>query len=162
MRIARGGEVLAPGRPDRIVAFIDARDMAEWIIRMIEAKRTGIFNLGGPDYPLSLGQVLDTCRTVTGSDAHFTWVDEPFLLEQGVGPWVELPLWIPDTPEEKGFFLIDFSKALMAGLTFRPLAQTIQDTLAWATVHSNSSPRAGLVTEKESALLQKWRTLNDS
>ena len=160
VRIARGGEVLAPAHPDRIVAFIDARDMATWTIRMIEANRTGIFNLNGPDYRLTLGQVLETCQTVSGSDVEFTWVDESFLLEQGVGPWMELPLWVPELPEEKGFFLLDFSKARAAGLTFRPLAQTVRDTLDWATTHPNPNPRAGLAQEKETALLQKWHSLN--
>jgi 2'-hydroxyisoflavone reductase len=160
VRIARGGEVLTPAASDRIVAFIDARDMADWIIRMIEGNQTGIFNVTGPDYRLTLGQVFDTCRTVTGSHAHFTWVTDPFLLEQSVGPWMELPLWIPDTPEDKGFFLLDFSKALAAGLTFRPLAETVRDTLEWATEYPNPTPRAGLAPAKEAALLQKWRALN--
>jgi len=160
MRIARGGEVLAPAGPDRNVAFIDARDMADWIIGMIETKRTGIFNVTGPNSRLTLGQVLESCRTVSGSNAHFTWVEDSFLLEQAVGPWMELPLWVPDLPEEKGFFLLDFSRALAAGLTFRPLAETVRDTLAWATAHPNPNPRAGLAPEKETALLQKWHALN--
>ena len=155
-RIARGGEVLAPAAPDRTVAFIDARDMAGWIIRMIESNQTGIFNVNGPDYPLTMGQVLETCRTVSSSNAYFTWVDEPFLLEQAVGPWVELPLWIPDTPDEKGFYRLNFNKALAAGLSFRPLAATVRDTLDWAMAHPNPQPRAGLSEERETALLQKW------
>ncbi len=155
-RIARGGEVLAPVAPDRIVAFIDARDMAGWIVRMIEANQTGVFNLNGPDYLLTMGQVLETCHMVSGSNAHFTWVDEPFLLEQAVGPWIELPLWIPDTPDEKGFYTLNFNKALAAGLTFRPLTETVRDTLDWAKVHPNPQPHAGLAPEKETALLQKW------
>lgn len=159
VRIARGGEVLAPAHPDRVVAFIDARDMAEWIVRMIETNQTGIFNLNGPDYPLTLGQVLETCRMAASSDVRLTWVEESFLLEQGVGPWMELPLWVPDMPEEAGFFLIDFRKALEKGLAFRPLAQTVRDTLEWATAHPKPELRAGLAPQKEMALLQKWHLL---
>src|SRR5207249_4838220 len=92
VRVARGGETLAPGRPDRPVQCVYVRDLAEWAVRMVEARGTGTYHVTGPDYKLTMGRLLETCRDVTGSDARFVWVDEAFLLERGVRPWIELPL----------------------------------------------------------------------
>lgn len=158
-RIAQGGEVLAPGSPSRPVQFIDARDLAEWIVRMIEAEKTGTYNATGPDYALTMGQLLETCRSVSRSDATFTWVDEKFLLDAGVQPWMEVPLWVPDTEEHRGFSAVNCTKAISDGLSFRPLAETIQDTLKWvATRPSNALWRAGLKREREKELLQQWHS----
>ncbi|MDP9373627.1 MAG: SDR family oxidoreductase [Chloroflexota bacterium] len=156
-RVARGGEVLAPGRPDRPVQFIDARDLAGWAVRMAETGGTGVYNATGPADPLTLGRLLDACNEVGGGDARFTWVDEGFLLAEGVGPWMELPLWVPDTPEMAGFAAVDCRKAIAAGLTFRPLADTIRATLDWdATRSSNHEWRAGLAPAREAHLLAAW------
>jgi 2'-hydroxyisoflavone reductase len=150
-RVAEGGEMLAPGRPDSSVQFIDVRDLANWIIRMVEANRTGIYNATGPDYMLTMGQLLDECKSVGGSDTQFTWVSEQFLAEKEV----ELPIWVPDT--DIGAATIDCGKAIMAGLTFRPLADTIRDTLAWDAAHPRDlERRAGLKPEQEAQLLQAW------
>jgi 2'-hydroxyisoflavone reductase len=160
-RVAQGGEVLAPGRPDRQVQFIDVRDLAEWVVRMIEANRTGVFNAQGPDRPLTMLRVLEESRRVSGSDASFIWVSESFLMESGVTPWSEVPLWVPD--EWDGLKHVDFSRALAAGLTFRPLAETIRDTLAWdAKRPPNTEWRAGLKRERELQLLRSWREANGS
>ena len=96
VRVARGGEVLAPGRPHRYVQFIDARDMADWIIHMVEWGHTGIYNASGWPATVTMENVLTTCRMVSASDACLTWVDEPFLLAEHVTPWTDLPLWIPE------------------------------------------------------------------
>ncbi|HEX7975651.1 MAG TPA: SDR family oxidoreductase, partial [Anaerolineales bacterium] len=121
-RVAQGGETLAPGRPARPVQFIDVRDLAEWNLRMVEASKTGVYNANGPAQPLSMEEVLETCRRVSASDARFTWASEAYLLEHKVEPWSQIPLWVPESdPEMAGFFAFDSSKAIAAGLTFRTL-----------------------------------------
>ncbi len=157
-RVAQGGEVLAPGRPAREVQIIDARDLAAWIIRVVESRQTGVYNATGPDYALTMEQVLETCKVESGSDARFVWIDEQRLLEAGAGPWIELPLWIPETDEHRGFAAINCRKAFAAGLTFRPLDETVRDTLAWdATRPADVVRRAGLKPEREAHYLQACR-----
>ncbi len=158
VRVSRGGDVLAPGRPGRVVQFIDVRDLAEWIVRAVEANLTGVYNAVGPDHALSMGYVLDQCKSVSGSNARFVWVDETFLTEAGITPWSEMPLWIPESaPESVGFFAFDCRKAISAGLTFRPPTDTIRDTLAWdATRPADRDWRAGLKPEREAELLAAW------
>jgi 2'-hydroxyisoflavone reductase len=153
-RVAQGGEVLAPGRPGRRVRVMDARDLAEWIIRMAEARQTGIYNATGAEDGLTMGRLLEECRTVSGSTATFTWASEKFLLDQKVEAWSEMPLWIPE--DYNGIFLVNNDKAITAGLTFRRLSDTIKDTLTWdATRSSNIERRAGLKSAREGELLKK-------
>ena len=157
-RVARGGDVLAPGRPDEAVQFIDVRDLAAWTLRMVEARHTGTYNATGPADPLTMGGLLDVCNRELGGAAHFVWVDEPFLLREGVGPWIELPLWISDEMDMRGLSATDCGKAITAGLTFRPLAETVRDTQAWdATRPADTAHAAGLRPEREAELLDKWR-----
>jgi 2'-hydroxyisoflavone reductase len=131
-RVAAGGDVLAPGRPERPVQFVDARDVAEWIVSAAEGRLAGPFNVTGPAEPLTMAELVEACRRVSGSDARFVWVDDSALLAAKVEPWSELPLWWPETePDARGFLSIDVSRALAAGLAFRPLDETIRDTLAW-------------------------------
>lgn len=160
-RVSEGGEVLAPGDPERQVQFIDVRDLAEWMLDMAEARRTGIFNATGPDYRLTMGRVLETCRGTTGSDARLVWVDEKFLLEAGLGPWMEVPLWTPlEGPDDVNRYFMDISieKAVAAGLKFRPLSETVRDTLEWDLSRpADTQRRAGLAREKECAVLDAWR-----
>jgi len=160
-RVARGGEVLAPGDPDAPAEFIDVRDLAEWMVRLIEEERVGTFNATGPDRPLTMAQFLETCRSVAANDARFTWVGEEFLGEQGVLPWTELPLWIPGVRERTSI-----GRALAAGLTFRPLADSIRDTLAWQRGRAGQPlpekpgvpmPDVTLKPERERRLLEEWR-----
>lgn len=154
-RVARGGEVLAPDLPDKGVQFIDVRDLAAWTVQSTEAKLHGPYNATGPDGRLTMGEFLQTCRDVSGSDAEFTWVSEQFLLENEVGPYMEMPLWVP--AEYAGFNSFNCQKAIAAGLTFRPLAETIQDTLDWQTTRpADHKWRAGLTAEREAELLEKW------
>jgi 2'-hydroxyisoflavone reductase len=160
-RIAQGGEVLAPGRPAHLTQFIDVRDLAEWTIHMVEGGNTGVYNATGPESPATMGELLETSRVVSGSSAHITWAPEAFLLENKVEPWTELPLWLPENdPALAGMDQMSIRKALQAGLTFRPLEDTVQSTLAWV----NSRPaghkwRAGLTREREAALLDLLKLL---
>lgn len=161
VRVALGGDVLAPGGPDMQVQFIDARDLAEWIIRMAEMRAVGVFNATGPDYRLTMGRLLEVCRAVTESDAAFTWVDDEFLLEQGVTPFTELPLWVPAA--YNGLQAVQIRRALAAGLAFRPLEATIYDTLAWNAARGDAAAdnklrlRAGMLLDREADLLAAWR-----
>lgn len=161
-RIAQGGEVLAPGRPGRVVQFIDVRDLAEWTVRMIEAGKIGVYNADGPAAPLAMGDLLASCKTESGSNAAFTWVSEAFLIEQEVGMWMEMPLWVPEShPEHAGFFAFDCRKAIAEGLAFRPLASTVRATLDWdASLPPDRALRAGITRECESELLAKWREIS--
>lgn len=161
-RVARGGAVLAPGQPERQVQIIDARDIAAWNLRMIAARQTGVFNTTGPDETLTMGGLLDECKAVTGGDARFVWVDEAWLLEQGVGSWEELPLWVPSgDAESSGILQVSVARAVAAGLRFRPLADTVRDTRAWLhTRPADHAWRAGLTPEREAELLAAWRAHN--
>jgi 2'-hydroxyisoflavone reductase len=156
-RVGRGGEVLAPGNPARRVQVIDARDLVEWIIRMIEVKRIGVFNATGPAEALTMQQTFEECQGVSQCDAHSTWIDELFLLVAGIGAWIEMPLWVPEKENAPGMMQIDCAKALAAGLTFRALSSTFRDTLAWdATRPPSIEWRAGMKPERETDLLNAW------
>ncbi len=158
-RVAQGGEMLAPGQPDHPLLYIDVRDLAEWTIRQVEARQTGIYNTYGPDYRLTMGQFLEECRRVTGSQTEFQWVDEAFLKEAGVLEGI--PLWWPATePNLAGLSSVRSDKAIAAGLTYRPLAETIQDTLTWEAARPADQThweRIGLNLQKEQQILQQWK-----
>ena len=159
VRVARGGEVLAPGRPERPVQFIDARDLAEWIVAMAERRGAGVYNANASPERVTMQDVLDQCRLSSGSDAVFTWVSEEFLNREQVAAWSEMPLWLPeeDAPQLAGFMFIKVDKAVAAGLRIRPVRDTIRDTLTWAkTELSDTSLKAGIDIEREQALLRKW------
>ena len=132
VRVARGGDVLAPEKPDVPVQIIDVRDLSDFIIKLIEENASGIYNATGPDYELTLGAMLETCKQVSGSDANFKWASVEFLTEHKVEAWSDMPVWVPDTEEDAGFSRVDISKAINAGLTFRPLEETVRDTIEWA------------------------------
>lgn len=152
VRVARGGAFAAPAGPDLPVQVIDVRDLAEWTVRQVEAGATGTFNAAGPAAPLTMGAVLDTCRAVAGADARPVWIPEAVLAAHGVGAYVEMPLWVPAAAA--GLSTVDVGKAVAAGLTFRPLADTVRDTLDWSRTWPADRPlRAGLSAEREAALL---------
>lgn len=162
-RVARGGEVLAPEEPTLPVQLIDGRDLAQWVYRMVDHGRAGTFNVTGPSEPLTLGQLLETCRDVSGSDASFTWVPGHFLEQHGVGYWHELPFWLPSDQLEF-WAKIDVSNALREELRFRPLANTIRDTLEWDRTRPPGTQRSdagGLDPEKERRILTAWRNARD-
>jgi 2'-hydroxyisoflavone reductase len=155
LRVARGGEILAPGRPESPVQVIDVRDLCAWILRLVEGKATGIFNATGPATTMTLGGLLDSCREAIGSSCKVTWVDDPFIEEQGLSPFQDLPCWVPAAME--GMEQADLTRALAAGLTCRPLVETIRDTLAWRRPDMTSRPlKAGLSAERELELLAAW------
>ncbi|HEY3312356.1 MAG TPA: SDR family oxidoreductase [Anaerolineales bacterium] len=157
-RVARGGEVLAPDNPLVPVQLIDVRDLADFTLRLVEKERTGIYNATGPDYPLTIGALLEACKQVSASDAQFTWAPLSFLTANNVQPWSDLPVYLPDTPDQAGMLRVLVDKAIAAGLTFRPLEQTIGDTLAWAqTLPADREWRAGLKPEREAQLLALLR-----
>jgi nucleoside-diphosphate-sugar epimerase len=159
VRVSRGGEVLAPGRPDRYVQFIDVRDLSEWIVRFIEGKKSGVYNASGLPNTLTMETLLEQCKVVSNSDASLTWADEGFLLREKVAAWSEMPLWLPEeaAPHLQGFMFINCDKAVAAGLSFRPLSDTIKDTLTWhRTSHLNEQLKAGIDPDKEQMLLRKW------
>jgi 2'-hydroxyisoflavone reductase len=156
VRVARGGEVLAPGRPDAPTQVIDVRDLAAWIIGMIERGKTGIYNATGPAAPLTLGELLDACRGVVESNAAFNWMDEEFLRERGVAPFSELPCWVPNAAA--GMLMAKIERALADGLACRPLDETLRDILAWRAPSLDEHPlKAGLSPEREAELLAAWR-----
>jgi 2'-hydroxyisoflavone reductase len=130
VRIERGGEVLAPGNQSDPVQFIDARDLAEWTIRMAEEGATGIYNATGPAARLTIKGMLDGIKTGLGSNATFTWAPANFLEKEKVAPWSDMPVWVPPA-EEGGMSDVSIKHALEHGLTFRPLAETTRDTLTW-------------------------------
>jgi 2'-hydroxyisoflavone reductase len=160
-RVAKGGEVLAPGRPEYHVQFIDVRDLAEWTIKMLEGDKTGLYNANGEAGKLTIKNLLDQCQALSESEASLTWAPEAFLLRHNVAPWSEMPLWLPDevAPHLKGFMFVDCSKAVNAGLEFRPLTETIRDTLSWYKANRVGEPfSAGISSDKEQELLNKLRT----
>lgn len=160
VRIARGGEVLAPGAPTDRVQFIDARDLAELTIRLVEQKVFGTFNATGPAHPLTMAEMLYGIKAVTTAGAQFTWVPASFLDAQKVTPWGDMPVWIPPSGEMAGFAWRSIRKALAAGLTFRTLADTAQATLdyhASRDAERNGKMRAGLTPEREREVLAAWK-----
>jgi 2'-hydroxyisoflavone reductase len=160
VRVARGGAVLAPEKPQVPVQIIDGRDLAAFTLHLLEQQASGAFNATGPGYPLTLGSMLETCKTVSGSDAQIHWAAVEFLSQHNVAPWSDLPVWVPDTPEDAGFSKVAVSKAITARLTFRPLAETVRDTLAWAqTRPADYQWRAGLSPEREQELLEALKNI---
>ncbi len=159
-RVAQGGEVLAPGTPGSSIQFIDVRDLAGWTVALAERGATGTYNATSEPGAVTMGGLLETCRTVSGSDATFTWASGDFLLAQGVQPWTDMPLWVPEAdPAHGGFHAMSVARALAAGLTFRPVADTVADTLAWlATRPADYAWRAGLDRAREQEVLAAYRS----
>ncbi|HEY8559315.1 MAG TPA: NAD-dependent epimerase/dehydratase family protein [Pyrinomonadaceae bacterium] len=157
VRAARGGEVLAPGNPERSVQFIDARDLAGWMIEMAEKNRTGVFNANGKPFALTFGKLLEEIKTATGSDARFTWATEEFLRAENVEPWGDMPLYLYESDESwRGFLAANVDRALENGLSFSPLRDTILSTLNWRKTIPDEL-KAGISAEREKGLLEKWR-----
>jgi 2'-hydroxyisoflavone reductase len=158
VRLARGGEVLAPQKPEAAIQVIDVRDLSDFIIKLIQENASGVYNATGPDYELTIGKLLEVSKQVSGSDADFKWASVEFLNQNKVEPWSDMPTWVPDDEEGVGFARVDVSKAIEAGLRFRPLEETVRDTLAWAQTRPPDHPwRAGLTPERETQVLTALR-----
>ncbi|MGG1575696.1 NAD-dependent epimerase/dehydratase family protein [Fictibacillus sp. NRS-1165] len=160
-RAARGGEILAPAEPDRLVQFIDVRDLAEWVTSMVEQKASGVFNAVGDDY--KMGEVLTACLSITNSRGRLVWAEETFLKEKKVDEWIELPLWV-SSKEFIGIQHINNDKAIDSGLTFRSIQETIMDTLKWDQKRNikTGDYKAGLSADREKELLSEWHTRSAS
>jgi len=159
VRIDRDSEVLAPGERDDPVQFIDARDLGEWTIRMVENGETGVCNATGPAKQLGISDMLDQIKGALNSSANFTWVPADFLERQKVSPWSDMPVWIPPRGEEAYAARVNIERALGKGLTFRPLADTARDTLAWFKSQKperQAKLHAGLAPEREKEVLAAW------
>lgn len=157
VRVERGGEVLAPGSPSDPIQIIDARDLAEWTIRMVEQGTVGPFNAVGPKSRLSMERMLNDMKKTTNSDARFTWVDDDFLKAQKIID--DFPIWTSTKGPEIGYSTVDISKALSHGLTFRPLSDTTRATLEWfrkQTPERQMKMRAGIKAQREAEVLAAW------
>ena len=158
-RVAQGGEVLAPGAPTDPVQVIDVRDLAAFILTTLEKGHVGVFNASGPGDPLGIETLLTTCKTVSGSDARFTWASAEFLAAQNISAWSDMPVWVPPIEDGVGMGSISSARAIAHGLTYRPLADTVRATLDWwATLapERRAKLRAGITREREAAVLAAW------
>jgi 2'-hydroxyisoflavone reductase len=155
-RLARGGEVLAPGSPSAPTQMVDVRDLAAWMLELLERGVSGTFHATGPATPLTMGECLERIAVAVGGNARLTWVSEAFLREQGVQPWLEMPLWLHE--QDQNMDRVNISRALFSGLRFRPLEDTARDTLAWerALALDTRPPSPALKPEREAELLAAW------
>lgn len=162
VRIDRGGEVLAPGDGTDWAQIIDVRDLGRFLIHLVEEEAGGTFLATGPESPLSMAGMLYGIRAITSTPVSFTWVDADFLQEHEVGAWMEMPVWVYPSQEMRGFSSYDCSKAMAAGLTFRPLADTARDTLEWwkSKPEEERGLRTGVDPEKEERILAAWHARN--
>ncbi|MCC6166565.1 MAG: epimerase [Caldilineaceae bacterium] len=155
VRVAQGGELLAPESPGVPIQFIDVRDLAAWILACVAQGTTGVYNTTGPAAPYTLGELLAVCRQTAAADATPVWVSADFLAEHNVAPFADMPLWVPDTL--RGISTVDCRRALAAGLSFRPVQATVAETLQWRhSLPGNPPLRAGLTPEREANLLATW------
>lgn len=155
-RFARGGKIIAPGKRDRTLQFIDVRDVASWVIKLAAAQARGVYIATGPSERLTMASFLDTCEQKVGAkELELVRVEDGVLQRAGIEPWTELPLWIPASKTNlAGVMRLDRSKAVEAGLTCRPVGATIADTLAWDNTRDPAAPRvAGLSDEREALVL---------
>jgi 2'-hydroxyisoflavone reductase len=154
-RIARGGEVLAPGPADAPSQLIDVRDMAAWMVGLLESDASGAFHAVGPSSTFTWGEQLEAIAQAVGPPGtRLMWVDETFLLDEGAGEG-DFPLWSGGDPAVL-MMTADPAAAVRTGLTIRPLQQTVIDTLAWTrTVTQPDSP--GVSAAREQELLGRWR-----
>lgn len=163
-RIDKGGEVLAPDKPDDPCQFIDSRDLAEWTIRVAEAREFGLFNAIGPEKPMTIAEMLYGVKAITTAGAQFTWVPWEFLQQEGIRPWRHMTVWQPPYGRTAGYQRRSAKKAIAKGLTFRPLAVTAKDTLDWHKTRPEKEQLAtlngeinGLAMAKEAEVLAKWK-----
>ena len=160
LRMARGGQVLAPGDGEDPVQIIDVRDLAEFTIRMAESQTGGAFNACGPDYPFTFEAMLYGIRAVTGVATELNWAADEFLAEQGLNPWSDMPVWVPRGGGYGGFSTRSNQRAIAAGMTFRPFADTVAATLKWMRAQPaerQAQLRSGISIEREAKALAALR-----
>ncbi|MCX5010448.1 NAD-dependent epimerase/dehydratase family protein [Streptomyces sp. NBC_00555] len=158
-RTARGGPVLAPGPRELPLQYIDVRDLARWTLDAAAAGHGGAYNMASPAGHATMGSLLDACAGTTGGRAELRWTDPDLIQQAGVQPWTELPIWIPAGEAHDYMAGGDVSKALAAGLTCRPVEETVADTWAWlqslggVAPQRSDRPAPGIDAEREAALL---------
>ncbi|MFF5130406.1 NAD-dependent epimerase/dehydratase family protein [Streptomyces syringium] len=164
-RAARGGRILAPGPPDLPLRFLDARDLARWLLDVLDGPQpAGAFNVTGPPGQTTLGELLRHCLDAVGTmGAETVWADEAFLRAHDIRPWLGLPFWAAD---DAGAWSVDTSRAEATGLRVRPVAETVRDTWAWMTAGGTAGRdyAAGayaLTPAREDVLLRAWDTRTD-
>jgi 2'-hydroxyisoflavone reductase len=152
VRMQQGGEVLCPSPPDMQIQFIDARDLADFILHLSAERGSGVYNTTGPAERLSMQGFFDICDAQTGNNASMIWVSEEFITSNDVG---HIPMWTPT--DWRGIFAANCTKAIDTGLHFRSLSETIRDTLAWHSSRpADYEMKVGLKPQKEKELLAKW------
>lgn len=159
VRIDRGGEVLAPGAPSDPIQIIDARDLGEWIVKLIEDGTFGVFNAIGPQKELTIGEMLKSCQAASSNKSTLTWADADFLEAQKVEPWSDMPVWVPPKGDMAGFERVSFAKAVAKGLKYRSIDDTVKATLAWfktEPAERQAKLKAGIKPEREAEVLKAW------
>ncbi len=161
VRVARGGEVMAPGKMSDPSQWIDARDLARFCVMTVEQKLAGPYNAAGPANASNIGELLLGAKAVIDTDATFTWVDADFLEENKIGAWMQMPVWVPgESAEMKGIMTANIDKAVKAGLTTRPVGEIVADTLAWWKTlpqeKQDRPMRAGISAAREAEVLKAW------
>ncbi|MGI5121956.1 NAD-dependent epimerase/dehydratase family protein [Marinactinospora thermotolerans] len=167
-RIARGGRVPTPGPRDLGVQYVDVRDLAAWLLEAAGRGLGGAYNLVGPPDHTTIGELLETCVQVTGAQARLCWLEPQDVLDSGVEPWTQLPIWMPPGKFHDGMHRGDVSRALAEGLRCRPVAETVADTWAWLrdldgpVPQRSDRPRVGLDARAEERLLRRWEERESS
>jgi 2'-hydroxyisoflavone reductase len=160
-RISKGGRVICPGDGNTPIQFIDVRDLARWSVEMADGGQPGLYNGTGPEYVLSMGNFLQTCKDVCNPEAELVWINEKFLMENEVLPWTEMTCWAPESQKEHfGLGKIDISKAIKNDLRFTDLKTTITETNEWdKNRNKNVELRAGISSEKEKNILKMYESV---
>lgn len=154
VRVEAGGRLLAPVGPGFPIQMIHAADQARWILHMLETDQMGVFNVTSDKGTYTLGEVIDATLALTGSNAEPVWVPGEFLLDQNVGPWMELPLWLPDAALNMS--RVSAAKAVESGLSLMPLVDIIDSTLQWYRQEPPREWPAGMSAARERELLDAW------
>ncbi len=160
VRVARGGEVLAPNSPSDFVQCIDVRDLANFVVHCLETRTMGTYNADAPQASLTIGRLLDTCKAVSKSDATFVWLPKAFMEAHKVRPWSDMPVWLPAEGDTAGEGQVSVKAAMARGLAHRPLAETVRDTLAYVETwpaERKAKLKAGLSPEREREVLAAWK-----
>jgi len=159
VRFARGGNIIVPGPQERGVQFVDARDVADFTVHAIEEGTSGAYNVTSPRGAITMRDIVDACRDGIDVLPAATWIDGDFLAEHGCEGWGDVPLWIPPDSPYPGILNADVSRALTAGLKYRPLRETVRDIRDWYAATGRIELKAGLTPQKESELLDAWNAV---